>query len=195
MKTIASVFIGLIMSIGMLNAQTWSIDPSHSNVVFTVSHMAISEVEGKFKVYEGSLETSEDGEFEGAKIKFNADVASIDTDDAKRDGHLQSADFFDAANNPKVTFESTSFTKVDDKNYKLVGNLTMHGVTKEVVLNARYNGEMKDPWGNTKRGFKVTGKINRYDYDLKWNAALEAGGVLVSEEVDIACNVQLVQSN
>lgn len=193
MKTITSIFLGLLMSITMLNAQTWSIDPAHSNITFSVTHLAISEVDGKFKVYEGSLTTSESGSLEGSKINFSADVASIDTDNEKRDGHLQSPDFFDAATNPKITFESSSFTKVDDKNYKLVGSLSMHGVTKEVTLNAKYLGEMKDPWGNTKRGFKVTGMINRTDYGLEWNAALEAGGVLVSEEVEIAANVQLVQ--
>jgi polyisoprenoid-binding protein YceI len=193
MKTITSIFLGLLMSITMLNAQTWSIDPAHSNITFTVTHLAISEVDGKLKVYEGSLTTSEAGTMEGSKINFSADVASLDTDNEKRDGHLQSPDFFDAANNPKITFESSSFTKVDDKNYKLVGNLSMHGVTKEVALNAKYLGEMKDPWGNTKRGFKVTGMINRTDFGLKWNAGLEAGGVLVSEEVELAANVQLVQ--
>ncbi len=194
MKTVVSIFFGLLLSLSAIQAQTWVIDPSHSNVTFTVSHMSISEVEGKLKVYEGFLVAAEEGNFEGSKISFSADVKSISTDSEKRDGHLQGADFFDAEKNPKITFESSSFTKIDDSNYKLVGKLSMHGVTQEVTLNAKYNGEMKDPWGNTKRGFKVTGKINRYDYGLKWNTALEAGGMLVSEEVGISCNVQLVQS-
>lgn len=193
MKTITSIFIVLMMGVSLLNAQKWTIDPAHSNVTFNVTHLGMSEVEGKFKVYEGSLETSEDGKLEGSKISFNANVSSVDTDSEKRDGHLQSADFFDAETHPKITFESTSFTKVDDKNYKLKGNLSMHGVTQEVELDALYYGEMKDPWGNTKKGFKVSGVINRYDYGLKWNAALEAGGVLVSEEVEIQANVQLAK--
>jgi len=192
MKTFISIFSLLILSLTSIQAQQWVIDPAHSSISFTVTHMAISEVEGKFKVYEGGLEASDSGELAGSKITFSADVASIDTDSEKRDGHLQGEDFFDAANNPKITFESTSFTKIDDKNYSLKGNLSMHGVTKEVEFNARYNGEMKDPWGNTKRGFKVTGSLNRYDFGLKWNAALEAGGVLVSEEVEFSANVQLV---
>lgn len=193
MKTITSIFVILLMGISMLSAQNWTVDPSHSSVSFTVTHLVISEVEGTFKVYEGSLEISETGELEGSKISFSADVASINTNDEKRDGHLQSPDFFDAAAHPKITFESSSFTKVDDKNYTVKGLLSMRGVSKEVELNALYKGEVKDPWGNTKRVFKVAGSINRSDFGLKWNAALEAGGVLVSEEVELEANVQMVK--
>lgn len=177
-------------------AQTnWKVDASHSKLGFSVTHMMVSEVEGKFKVYEGKVTSKTDEDFTDASIEFTADAASINTEDEKRDGHLKSADFFDVEKYPKITFKSTSMKKNTKKGktvYDLTGDLTMHGVTKKVTLTAiGASKAVKDPYGNTKYGFKVTGNLNRKDYGLNWNAALEAGGVAVSENVKIDLNIEL----
>lgn len=168
----------------------WTIDASHSKVQFTVTHLMISEVTGKFKVYDGKVTSSKD-DFTDSNIEFTADVNSIDTDDEGRDKHLKSEDFFNAEKFPNMTFKSKSFKKVNGKNYKLIGELTIRGITKTVEFDVVYNGSIKDPWGNTKAGFKLNGSINRIDYGLKWNAAIEAGGVVVSEKVTINCDIEL----
>jgi len=175
-------------------AQTtkWVIDKSHSKVQFDVAHLVISEVTGQFKSFDGSV-LSDKPDFSDAKIEVSIDVNSINTDDEKRDGHLKGPDFFDANKYPKITFKSKSLKKVNNNLYKLTGDLTMHGVTKEVVLDVQFNGIKNDPWGNTKAGFKVTGKINRNDFGLKYNAPLEGGGVLIGEEVNITCNLELLK--
>jgi len=170
----------------------WSIDPTHSEIGFKVKHMMFTNVSGKFDAFEATAET-EDDNFETAKISFSAAAESINTGNTDRDNHLKSGDFFDAAQHPKLEFSSTSFKKIDDENYELHGNLSLHGETKPVTLNAEYGGIGKDPWGNTKAGFTLSGKFNRKDFGLTWNAALEAGGVLVSEEVRIHADVQLVK--
>lgn len=192
MKTLISTLtlVALLVGGSTFAQQTWVIDAAHSNIGFSVTHMAISEVEGKFQNFEGMLVTKGEG-LEGASITFSADVASVDTDNDKRDGHLQSPDFFDAANHPKITFTSTAFEKTGENTYKLTGDLTMHGITKSVSLDVTYGGSLKDPYGNTKAGFKLRGSIDRTEFDLKWNAALEAGGLLVSEEVELVLNVQV----
>lgn len=183
-----------LTSFGSLSAQTnWKIDASHSKMGFMVTHLMVSETEGKFKIYEGTVQSKSDLDFTDAKIEFSADVNSINTDDEKRDGHLKSADFFDAEKNPKISFKATSMkpTKVKTT-YTLEGDLTMKGVTKKVKLMAVGSSKtVKDPWGNTKYGFKVVGTINRKDWGLNWNAALESGGVVVSEEVKIDITVEL----
>jgi polyisoprenoid-binding protein YceI len=177
------------------NAQTtWNVDASHSKLRFSVVHMMVSETEGKFKVFDGKAVSKTDMDFTNATITFSADAGSIDTDDAKRDAHLKGADFFDVEKHPDITFKSTSM-KPSGKGkttYNLEGDLTMHGVTKKVQLLAIGASQtVKDPYGNTKYGFKVTGVINRKDFGLGWNAALEAGGVAVSEEVNIALSIEL----
>ena len=154
--------------------------------------MLITDVEGQFNEYEGSVVSNEDG-FENAKVEFSANIASIDTDNEKRDNHLKADDFFNAEKYPKMTFVGKSFNKVDGNNYKLVGDLTIRDVTKEVELDVVHNGTVKDPWGNTKAGFSLEGVINRFDYNLKWNAALETGGLVVGEDVTILGKLQLVQ--
>lgn len=170
----------------------WSIDPTHSEIGFKVKHMMFTNVSGKFDAFEATAET-EDDNFEGATISFAAQADSINTGNSDRDNHLKSGDFFDAAQYPKLEFTSTSLKKVDDENYELHGNLSLHGETKPVSLHVEYGGIGKDPWGNTKAGFTLSGKFNRKDFGLTWNAALEAGGVLVSEEVRIHADVQLVK--
>jgi len=184
----------LIIIAGFINAQTkWTFDKSHSKVQFKVTHMVISEVTGQFKSYDGTVETSKD-DFTDAKINFTIDVNSIDTDNQQRDTHLKSDDFFNAEKFPKINFVSKSFKKVGDKKYKLVGDLTIRNITKQVELDVVYNGTVKDPWGNIRAGFKVTGQVNRFDYGLKWNALLELGGAVVGENVDIIIDVELIKS-
>lgn len=198
MKTLKQTLAAalLIVSWGF-NAQTnWKVDASHSKMGFAVTHLMVSETEGKFKVYEGSVASKSESDFTDAKIEFSVDVNSINTDDEKRDGHLKSPDFFDAEKFPKMIFKATSMKPGKIKGtYDLEGDLTMHGVTKKVKLNAiGASKAVKDPWGNTKYAFKVTGKLNRVDYGLKWNAALEAGGVVVSEDVRIDCTIELTKA-
>jgi len=187
--TIASL---LLVGSSIIAQNNWSIDAAHSKVQFNVTHLMISEVTGKFKLFDGKI-TSAKEDFTDAQIEFSVDVNSINTDDEKRDGHLKSDDFFNVEKFPKMLFKSTSFKKVDGKKYKLTGTLTIRDVTKTVTFDVVYNGTVKDPWGNTKAGFKLLGNINRIDYGLKWNAALEAGGVVVSENVEINCAVELTK--
>lgn len=175
-------------------AQTnWKMDNSHSKVGFSVVHLMVSETEGKFKLYEGKVESKSETDFTDAKIEFSIDVNSINTDDDKRDGHLKSPDFFDVANHPTITFKATSMKPGKVKTtYTLVGDLTMKGVTKQVTLMAvGATKPVKDPWGNIKYAFKLMGKLNRKDYGLNWNAAIEAGGVVVSEEVKLDITIEL----
>lgn len=184
----------LIIALGYTNAQTkWTFDKAHTKVQFKVSHMVISEVTGQFKSYDGTVETSKD-DFTDAKINFTIDVNSIDTDNEQRDNHLKSDDFFNAEKFPKITFVSKSFKKVGDKKYKLTGDLTIRNFTKQVELDVTYNGTVKDPWGNTRAGFKVAGRINRFDFGLKWNALLELGGAVVGENVDIIIDAEIIKS-
>lgn len=193
MKFIKTSLVLLIAYVSLTFAQTnWVFDKSHSKIGFSVSHMVITDVEGNFKEFDGKIESSGDT-WENAKIEFTADIASIDTDNEKRDGHLKSDDFFNAEKFPKLTFVGKSFTKVDEGEYKLVGDLTIRDVTKEVELEVEHNGTVVDPWGNTKAGFHLEGEINRFDYNLKWNKAIETGGLVVGEDVKIIGKLQLMK--
>jgi len=167
------------------------IDAAHSEVSFKIKHLMISTVTGQFNEFEGEATTVGDS-FEGATVRFSADVNSINTKNEQRDGHLKSGDFFDAAQYPKISFESTNFTKNGD-DYLLEGNLTIKDVTKPVSLTVEYNGTMTDFYGQKKHGFEVNGKINRKDFGLTWHAVTEAGGVVVSDEVKLHFNVQLTE--
>lgn len=169
----------------------WALDPTHSELQFKVKHLMITTVTGSLKTLTASL-TSESEDFNDAKVSFEADTNSIDTGNQDRDNHLKSGDFFDAEQFPKISFESTSLSK-DGSDYTLNGNLTIKGITKPVKLNVEFGGIATDPWGNTKAGFTVNGKINRTDFGLSWNAALETGGVMVSEEVKILGELQFVK--
>lgn len=167
----------------------WALDPSHSELQFKVKHLMITNVTGQFKMISGSIESDGEG-FDNVAVSFTADPASVDTGSEQRDGHLKSPDFFDTEQFPHITFESGSFNANAGK---IEGNLTLHGVTKPVALDVEFSGTNKDPWGNEKAGFSISGKINRTDFGLNWNAALEAGGVLVSEDVRISAEVQFVK--
>lgn len=195
MKNLFTTAAASLLMMTATVAQTkWKVDASHSKLGFSVTHMMVAETEGKFKVFDGTATSKTEMDFTNAEISFTADVNSINTEDPKRDGHLKSPDFFDAEKNPSITFKSTSM-KPNGKGkttYDLEGDLTMHGVTKKVKFLAIGAAKtVKDPYGNIKNGFKVTGVINRKDFGLTWNAALEAGGVAVSEEVNISCNIEL----
>ena len=168
----------------------WVLDPTHSEILFKVKHLMITNVKGEFRTFSGEI----DGEdFSKSKAKIIIDSSSVFTNNEDRDKHLKSADFFDVEKFADLVFESTAFEKVDDDNYKLTGSLTMKGVTNDVTLDVEFGGTNKDPWGNEKAGFSVTGKLNRKDWSLNWNAALETGGVLVGEEVKIMAEIQFVK--
>lgn len=175
-----------------MSTTKWSIDPTHSEIGFKVKHMMFTNVSGSFQKFDATIETAGDS-FEGAEIDFSGDIDSISTGNADRDTHLLSPDFFDAAQFPKINFVGTSFKKINEGDYELTGNLTLHGVTKPVTLATEFGGLMKDPWGNTKAGFSITGKISRKDWGLNWNSALETGGVLVSDEVKLNIELQFIK--
>jgi len=170
----------------------WTIDKVHTNVKFSVSHLVISDVEGSFKSFDGTMESSK-ADFSDAKISFTADVTSISTDNEMRDNHLKSPDFFDAAKYPQIKFVSTSFVPLGNNKYTLVGNLTIREVTKLVTFEVKYGGTIS-AMGSTHAGFKATSKIDRFDYNLKWNKATEAGGMIVGKDVDITLNVDFKKS-
>ena len=163
---------------------TWKIDAAHSEVNFKVKHLVVSTVRGNFDKFDATIKTNKE-DFSDAVIKFEADINSINTKNEQRDGHLKSADFFDAENHPKMTFESISVQKTSDYEMKVKGNLSLRGVTKEVTLDVIYNGTVSGFGDSTVAGFEVRGKINRFDFGLQWNAVTEAGGVVVSNEVKI----------
>lgn len=170
----------------------WVIDPAHSEVQFKVKHLVISTVTGSFKKFEGTVE-SDNESFEDAKIRFSIDTDSIDTNQEQRDAHLKSADFFDSGLHPQIKFESTSFKKLKGDDYALEGNLTIKGVSKPVTLDVEFGGSASDASGNQKVGFEITGKINRKEFNLTWNAVTEAGSIVVADDVKLIINAQLIK--
>lgn len=174
--------------------EKWVIDPAHSEIGFKIKHLMISNIRGKFNDFEASIYTTGD-DFMTAEVDCWLDVASVDTNDAERDKHLRSADFFDAERFPQISFVKNSVENVDnDGSYELWGDLTIKGITKRIKLDVEFGGIVKDPWGNEKAVFTVNGKVNRKDWGLNWNAVLETGGILVGEDVRICCEVQLMRS-
>ena len=173
----------------------WGIDPTHSEIGFKVKHLMITNVKGVFKEFDASIYTAGE-DFMTSEIDFWMNPASVNTGVADRDAHLKSADFFDVENYKEIHFIGNTYEKVDDDgSYILYGELTIKDITRQIKLEVEFGGVMKDPWGNEKAGFTINGKINRKDFGLTWNAALEAGGVLVGEEVKISCEVQLVKQS
>jgi polyisoprenoid-binding protein YceI len=171
----------------------WTLDPAHAEIQFKVRHLMIAHVTGSFGKFDAAIETTDEN-FDTSKISFSAEVDSITTNNEQRDGHLKSADFFESSKFPTLTFVSTKFEKVSGEEYVLYGDLTFHGVTKNVKLQVEHGGVIKDPWGNTRTGFTVEGKINRKDYGLVWNAATEAGGVVLGEDIKLHANVQFIKA-
>lgn len=173
-------------------ATKWVIDPMHSEVQFKVKHLVISTVSGFFKSFAGELTTDND-DFENAEIDFTLDIDSIDTNQSQRDEHLKSAEFFDAAQYPKISFKSSSFTKTGDDEFTLKGDLTIKDVTKPVTLDVEFGGSAADFYGQTKAGFEISGKINRKEFGLTWDGVTEAGSIVVGEDIKLLINVQFTK--
>jgi polyisoprenoid-binding protein YceI len=172
---------------------TWNIDASHSQVEFAVKHMMIATVRGRFADVKGTVVT-DDSDLAKAEVDVVIDVNSIDTREAKRDAHLRSPDFFDAETFPLITFKSTRVTGAGGDQFKLVGDLTIHGVTREVALDVTSEGRAKDPWGGERAGYSAQTRVNRKDFGLTWNQALETGGLLVGDEIKISLDLELVKA-
>lgn len=174
-------------------ASTWTIDPDHSNIGFKVRHLMVSNVRGSFDKHSGTVEI-DDKDITRSKVNISIDTNSINTNVQKRDEHLRSADFFDVAKYPTMTFVSKKVAKAGKDKLKVTGDLTLHGVTKQVVLDVvGPTKESKDPWGNIRKGATATTKINRKDFGLVWNAALETGGVTVGDEVTITLEIEMIK--
>ena len=195
MKT--SIILSFLLLAGTQSySQTtkWGYDASHAKVGFSISHFGISETEGKFTKFDGSV-VSARPDFSDARIDFTIDVNSINTEDAQRDTHLKSPDFFDTSKYPTIIFKSKSITSTGKNKYKLVGDITMHGVTKEITLDVTYKGTVVDPYKNVKAGFKLSGMLDRTQFGLTWNGKLATGDVLVGNDVDLDINIELVKQS
>ncbi|MEI7810992.1 MAG: YceI family protein [Ignavibacteria bacterium] len=194
MKSLKSLlFVFLIATTSVFARQAdWNIDVAHSKVQFSVSHMLISEVIGYFKKFDARINAADD-ELQNANIEFTIDVSSINTDNEARDNHLKSDDFFNAEKFPKITFKGKSLKKVGEGRYKLTGDFTMRDITKQIELDVVHGGTIKDPYGKIRSGYKISGTVNRLDYNLKWNKLMETGGAMVGREVSILCNIEIVK--
>ncbi|WP_192822453.1 YceI family protein [Rufibacter sp. LB8] len=171
----------------------WIVDPTHSEVQFKVKHLMITTVTGYFQTFHVTAETEDETFTSARKVTFTADVDSINTNNEQRDTHLKSGDFFDASAHSQLTFEGTNYEQKSGSDYLLHGNLTIKGVTKPVTVNVEFGGIVVDPYGQTKAGFTVTGKISRKEFGLTWNAVTEAGSVVVSDEIKLQAEIQLVK--
>jgi len=194
-RIIALISTVIVLTIPVIASATiWNIDPDHSNVGFKVRHLMVSNVKGSFEKFTGTIDIN-DKDITKSKVEVTIDTASINTNVQKRDEHLRSADFFDVAKYPSMTFVSKKVAKAGKDNLKVTGDLTLHGVTREVVLDVEPLAmESKDPWGNLRRGTPATTKINRKDFGLVWNKALETGGVAVGEEVLITLEIEMIKA-
>jgi polyisoprenoid-binding protein YceI len=172
--------------------ETWVLDPTHSELQFKIKHLMISTVSGQFNEFTATVETEGD-DFTTAKVHFEAAVSSISTNNEQRDAHLKNGDFFDAEKYPALRFEGERMEKTNEDEYKLHGTMTIRGVSKKLVLAVEFGGITKDPWGNIRTGFSVTGKINRQDYGISFGSVSEGGGLLLGDEVKINANVQFVK--
>ena len=171
---------------------TWSLDPTHSEIQFKVKHLMISTVTGQFSQFSGTIETEGD-DFVTGKVHFEAEADSISTNNNQRDIHLRTGDFFDTEKYPKIIFDGEKIEKTGEDEYRLHGSISIKGVSKKIVLNIEFGGITQDPWGNTRAGFSVTGKINRYDFGITFGSVSETGGLLLGDEVKIHANVQFVK--
>jgi polyisoprenoid-binding protein YceI len=181
--------LAAILSTAAFSQTKWTLDKTHTNIGFTTTHMKITEVYGEFKEFDGEVVSTSD-DFEGSTVVFSAKVESIDTDNSKRDEHLRSDDFFNAEKYPEIKFDGKIVK--ESNNYFLVGEFTIRDITEKARFDVKYNGSI-EAWGGKKAGFKISGTIDRFDYDLKWDRAIEDGGLIVGNEVIITCNVELDQ--
>ncbi|WP_394748189.1 YceI family protein [Spongiimicrobium salis] len=192
-KTVFALIATLSMSITSFAQETqWNVDHVHSSIGFSIDHLVVSETTGRFNDYSAIIK-SDKTDFSDATFEVTIQAKSVDTKDKKRDAHLRNADFFDVTKYPTITFKSSKFTKVSDKKYKITGLFTMHGVSKEVTLDAKFGGIITDSRFGTRAGLKISGAVDRYDFDLKYNAAMEAGGLILGKEVRIDCRIELIK--
>jgi polyisoprenoid-binding protein YceI len=175
-----------------MSKQLWVMDPAHSEVTFKVRHMMITNVTGTFENSTGSMH-SDLPDFTDAEIHFEAEVVSVNTRNSQRDEHLRTNDFFDAASHPKLSFKSSKLEKVGDKDYLLHGDITIKGVTKQITLQVAYKGLVVDPWGLMRAGFEMNGAVQRADFGLLWNASTEDGSIVLSDEVKLLMNIQMIK--
>jgi polyisoprenoid-binding protein YceI len=191
-RNLIAIIVAIAFAVPSLSAATWEIDKAHSNVGFTVKHMVISNVNGKFDDFSGTINF--DGkDFASASVEVAIKTASINTGVAQRDGHLRTSDFFAADSLPQITFKSKKVVPGKDGAFQIVGDLTMRGVTKEVTLNAVFNGTVKGTMGDTRAGFSATTTINRQDWGVSWSKTLDSGGLVVSNDVNIMLDIETVQ--
>lgn len=177
-----------------MSTDAWNFDTSHSSITFSIRHLVVSKVRGRFTKWTGSFALDAEGTAPG-KISASIEIASIDTNEPQRDGHLRSPDFFDAERFPTMSFQSTGIRRIDDTELEITGQLTIRDVTREVTLASEFGGRVTDPWGNQRLGYSAKTTINRKDFGLGWNQVLEAGGVVVGEKVEIAIEVELVKAS
>jgi polyisoprenoid-binding protein YceI len=170
-------------------ASTYTVDPAHSEVSFQIRHL-VTKVRGTFAKFDGTI-VKDDADASASSVEFAIETGSIDTGIADRDNHLRSPDFFDAAKHPSITFKSTKVEKVSDTEYRVTGPLSIHGVSKVVTLPVTFDGEVKDPWGNVKGGFSTSTRLNRKDFGITWNKALDTGALLLGEDVDVTINLEV----
>jgi len=175
-----------------MESTLWVLDPTHSELRFKIKHLMISTVSGQFNQFKGTVETYEE-DFTTAKVHFEAEIDSISTNNLQRDEHLKAGDFFNAEEHPKLVFEGERMEKTGEDEYKLYGDVTIKGVSKKLVLDVEFGGITKDPWGNMRTGFSVSGKINRQDYGISFGAVSESGGLLLGDEVKINADVEFVK--
>jgi len=192
LKFLAAILV--LVSISLFSQTTWTMDKAHTKVGFSITHMVITSVEGFFKDYDAKI-TSKDDDFSTAGIDFTINTNSIFTDNEKRDNHLRSDDFFNAEKYPQLIFKSKLIKKVGEDKYKLVGDFTIRDVTKEIELDVKLNGIIKDGFGNTRAGFKITGEVNRFDYNLKWSKTIETGGLIAGKEVELIINLEILRKS
>ena len=192
MKTLVFVLSALVQSLGAAEAQTWKADLAHSRVGFSVTHMLIAEVDGRFTQFDVTLNQGKE-DFSGSTIEAKIKTASVTTENETRDKHLRSDDFFNAEKYPEIQFRSSSFERTGDKAYKITGDMTIRDVTKNITLEAKFLGGVTDARGNARAGFRATTTINRFDFGVKWDKRLDTGGLIVSENVDITLNLELMK--
>jgi polyisoprenoid-binding protein YceI len=191
-KSFLTIVALLVASLGFTQSTEWRIDKAHTNVTFEITHLMIATVTGKFERFSGTIK-SDTEDFTDLSVDFQIETASVNTNNERRDGHLRSDDFFDSEVNPYITFKSTKIEKTDGNRYKLTGDLTMNNVTHEVTFDVRHTGTIQDPWGGTRAGFRATSEIDRNNYNLTYNTALEGGGVLIGNNVDLRVNLELIK--
>ncbi|MGE5409529.1 MAG: YceI family protein [Clostridiales bacterium] len=175
-----------------ITSTAWALDPAHSRLEFSAKHMVISSVKGHFDSYNVNVHTDGD-DFKTAEIEVTIDAGSINTGNKDRDNHLKSDDFFNAEKYPSMTFKASLVRQIDEEHYTVVGYLTIRGISKPIELNVEYGGTVNDPWGNTRTGFSLSGSIDRFDYDLKWNALMDTGGAIVGKTIKISGDIELVK--